>query len=178
MPGDAMEADGVVQGAQVAPLVANAAVTGDAFQWHRDAQPAELAGEAPWAERHGLYYNRQPGKPLLVSVIMYLNESWPENFDAETLFLDPGTQSGVFVRPVPGRCVLMDQDLLHRLSAPGRAAGRPRYSLVWKLALMPRPAAAVRGRSAPAGGEAEQALTSIARPEWGRPMPFGSAAGY
>lgn len=34
------------------------------------------------------------------------------------------------VRPKPGRAVLMDQDLLHRVSAPSPAAGgRPRYSL-------------------------------------------------
>jgi probable phosphoglycerate mutase len=185
MPGDAMEADGVSSGAQVAPLVANAAVSGDAFQWHRDAQPAELAGEAPWAERHGLYYNRQPGKPLLVSLIVYLNDAWPEPFDAETLFLDPATGTGVFVRPSPGRCVLADQDVLHRLSTPSRRAGRPRYSLVWKLALVPRPAppGGARARAAAAAAIAagegeEQALTSVARPEWGRPMPFGSAAGY
>ena len=174
LPGDAMEPSGVVQGAAVAPLVGNAAVHGDAFGWHRDAQPAELPGEAPWAERHGLYYNRQAGKPLLVSLIIYLNESWPEPWDAETLFLDPATGTGVFVRPQPGRAVLMDQDLVHRLSQPSRQAGRPRYSLVWKLALMPRPAT---GRVR-LGEAAEAQLGSIARPEWGRPMPFGSAAGY
>ena len=38
------------------------------------------------------------------------------------------------VRPKSGRAVLMDQDILHRVSAPSSAAGgRPRYSLVWKL---------------------------------------------
>ena len=36
----------------------------------------------------------------------------------------------VQVRPKPGRAVLMDQDLLHRVSAPSPAIGsRPRYSL-------------------------------------------------
>ena len=51
-----------------------------------------------------------------------------------------GLQAGVglVVRPKRGRAVLMDQDVLHRVSAPSAAAGgRPRYSLVWKLVLPP-----------------------------------------
>ena len=44
------------------------------------------------------------------------------------------TGVGLVVRPKRGRAVLMDQDVLHRVSAPSAAAGgRPRYSLVWKL---------------------------------------------
>ncbi len=44
------------------------------------------------------------------------------------------TDVGVMVRPKRGRAVLMDQDVLHRVSAPSASAeGRPRYSLVWKL---------------------------------------------
>ena len=171
--GASLEADGEVAGACVAPLVANAAVAGDSFGWHRDAQPAELSPAAPWAERNGLYYNREPGKPLLVSLIVYLNDAWPSDYDAETLFLDPATGTGVIVRPQPGRCVLMDADLLHRLSPPSRSAGKPRYSLVWKLALVPKPALRARSTDTPAPPPC-----SIARPEWGRPLPFGSAAGY
>ena len=49
---------------------------------------------------------------------------------------------------------------MHRASTPSQlAAGRPRYSLVWKLALWaPGPAA-----------------PPLARPEWGPPLAFGSA---
>lgn len=97
-------------------------------------------------------------------------------FCRRSLFLDPATGSGVIVRPQPGRCVLMDADLLHRLSPPSRMAGKPRYSLVWKLALVPKVAA--RARSSNAAPPGEQQQCSIARPEWGRPLPFGSAAGY
>ena len=44
------------------------------------------------------------------------------------------TEVGLAVRPRRGRAVLMDQDVLHRVSAPSAAAGgQPRYSLVWKL---------------------------------------------
>ena len=44
------------------------------------------------------------------------------------------TDVGVVVRPKRGRALLMDQDVLHRVSAPSASAeGRPRYSLVWKL---------------------------------------------
>jgi hypothetical protein len=40
----------------------------------------------------------QRGKPLCASAILYLNEEWPPEFDAETLFLDPGTGTGALVR--------------------------------------------------------------------------------
>lgn len=64
--------------------------------------------------------------------------------------------------PRPGRALLIDQDLMHRVSAPLAPAGaRPRFSLVWKLALLPR--------------RPGQALC-LARPEWGPPASFGSAA--
>ena len=32
----------------------------------------------------------------------------------------------------------MDQDVVHRLSTPSLKAGRPRYSLVWKLVFVPK----------------------------------------
>eukprot|EP00878_Enallax_costatus_P017176 GHUV01018032.1.p1 GENE.GHUV01018032.1~~GHUV01018032.1.p1 ORF type:complete len:118 (+),score=31.14 GHUV01018032.1:94-447(+) len=57
--------------------------------------------------------------------------------------------------------VLLDQDIAHRLSTPSAAAGQPRYSLVWKLVMFPKQP----------GGRC-----SIAKPEWGRPTYFGSAA--
>ena len=50
--------------------------------------------------------------------------------------LDSG--AGAFVRPRPGRMILMDQDVTHRVSAPSALAQRPRYSLVWKLVFFPR----------------------------------------
>ena len=80
---------------------------------------------------------------------------------AETLFADPPTGTGVFVRPACGRLVLMDSDISHRLSPPSSTARRPRYSIAWKLAFVPRSSAQ---------------RCSIALPEWGRPSAFGSAA--
>jgi len=59
------------------------------------------------------------------------------------------------------RAVLMDQDVLHRLSPPSLAAGQPRHSLVWKLVLLPRQ-------------PGQQCC--IARPEWGPPTAFGSSS--
>ena len=57
---------------------------------------------------------------------------------ASTYFLDPPTGEMVEVQPAPGRVVIMDQDVTHTVSAPSReAGGRPRYSLVWKLAVFP-----------------------------------------
>ena len=51
----------------------------------------------------------QPGKPLFVSALVYLNASWPMESDAETLAMDEETDTGVLIRPRPGRVVLMDQ---------------------------------------------------------------------
>ena len=57
-------------------------------------------------------YRREPGRPLFVSVLLYLNETWPEDCHAETLILDPESQTGVFVRPAPGRMLIMVRGLL------------------------------------------------------------------
>ena len=83
-------------------------------------------------------------------------------WDAETLFLDGASGTGAFVRPWPGRLVLMDQDVTHRVSPPSHLARRPRYSLVWKLVFFPKTTS---------GGAA-----TIVNPEWGLPSPIGSAA--
>lgn len=80
---------------------------------------------------------QEAGKPRFVSLLAYLNSSWGLNDHAETLFLDSTTDTGAFVRPKPGRVILLDQDVLHRASAPALAARRPRYSLVWKLLACP-----------------------------------------
>ncbi|KAK9822818.1 hypothetical protein WJX81_003308 [Elliptochloris bilobata] len=121
-----------------AAFVGNAAVAGDAFAYHVDADPAAFP-DSPWRARFGDYANGARGRPLLVSLLVYLDAAWPRDWGAETLFLDGRTDVGIAVRPKPGRAVLMDQDLLHRVSAPSPAAGsRPRYSLVRKLALLPR----------------------------------------
>lgn len=46
---------------------------------------------------------REQHRPLFVTMLLYLNESWPEDWHSETMFLDPETQLGLFVRPAPGR---------------------------------------------------------------------------
>eukprot|EP00775_Hariotina_reticulata_P003171 gene3171-biopygen4832 len=148
------------QGGDCSYFLANAAVTGDAFSWHIDADPASFPSATPWSMQHGNYCNREPGKPLFVSLLLYLDDSWPMDNNAETLFLDSMTETGLVVRPRPYRAVLFDQDITHRLSAPSPAAGRPRYSLVMKLVMLPKKAGAA---------------CSIARPEWGQPTYFGSA---
>eukprot|EP01025_Chloroclados_australasicus_P060189 TRINITY_DN76_c4_g1_i3.p1 TRINITY_DN76_c4_g1~~TRINITY_DN76_c4_g1_i3.p1 ORF type:complete len:333 (+),score=27.30 TRINITY_DN76_c4_g1_i3:228-1226(+) len=142
-------------------FVCNAAVSGDQFNWHVDADPSNLT-ECPWVHEYGLYSNREAGKPLFVSMLMYLNDEWDRRWNAETLFLDTGTDTGVFVRPKAGRIVLMDQDIVHRLSSPSADAPVPRYSIVWKLIFMNKNS-----------NEAEELC--IARPEWGRSTAFGSS---
>lgn len=120
-------------------FVANAAMAGDTFAWHVDADPTSFPSPSPWLDAFGDYFNGEPGKPLLVSLMLYLNPEWEREWGAETLFMDSATDSGIFVIPRPRRAVLFHQDILHRVSPPSAAAaGRPRFSLVWKLALLPK----------------------------------------
>ena len=108
---------------------------------------------------------QEAGKPRLVSMLLYLNSTWPLANGGETVFLDSASDTGVAVRPRPGRVVLMDQDVLHRVSAPSAAAKRPRYSLVWKLALLPA-----------AHADANKVPSIVLRDEVSGAVPFGSAA--
>ena len=150
-------------------FVANAAVFGDEYRWHVDADPSSFPDSCEWVKTYGDYVNGEPGKPLFVSAIIYPNETWQEGeWGAETHFTDKDSGVGAMVAPRPGRVVLMDQDVTHRVSPPTRAAGeRARYSLVYKLVFFPREC----GK-----GKAELWERGIARPEWGVPSPIGSAA--
>ena len=108
MPADALEPDGIPGGmgggSRITTAVGNAAVYGDDFKWHIDMDPCALSPSSPFAERYGLYVNRSAGRPLFVSALVYLNgPGWTPDMNAETLVLDPGTGTGVFIRPAPGR---------------------------------------------------------------------------
>lgn len=147
-----------------ASILVNAATEGDEFVYHVDADPTSFPDGSKWTEAYGDYFNGEPGKPLLVSMILYLNEEWNRDWAADTLVLDSRSDTGVFIVPRPGRIVLMEQDLIHRMTPPSsRAAGAPRFSVVWKLVFFPK--ASVRDTK-----------LSICRPEWGRPSSIGSAA--
>lgn len=143
-------------------FVGNAAVHGDLYQWHVDADPMNIPEDSAWVQQFGLYANRvrsssvlawlkhegmslwrmaglsvqEPGKPRLISMLVYLNSQWALGDDGETLLLDAPSETAVAVRPKPGRVLLLDQDIMHRVSAPAASTGRPRYSLVWKLAVL------------------------------------------
>mmetsp|Transcript_1816 Transcript_1816/g.4085 ORF Transcript_1816/g.4085 Transcript_1816/m.4085 type:complete len:181 (+) Transcript_1816:416-958(+) len=142
------------------PFIANASVPGDQFAWHYDADPSSFAPSSKWAQAFGHYVNREKGKPLFVSLILYLNDAWGNDMHAETLFLDDTAQCGVFVRPKAGRIVLMDQDMWHRILQSSPAATSPRYSLVWKLVFYPT---------------ADQQYISISSLMKDKPTLFGSA---
>lgn len=157
---------GAIQGPgspDCAPLLANAAVAGDSFSYHQDADPTAFPDASAWCQAFGDYFNGEPGRPLLASLVLYLNPEWRRDWGGETLLLDGDSGVGVAVQARPGRALLMHQDVVHRLVAPSRSAGRrPRFSLVWKLALLPRGAG--------------DAVDLARRAEWGPPTPFGSAA--
>ena len=187
MSADALEPEGIPGswgGLRIKTAVGNAAVNGEDFSWHLDMDPSAVDPTSPWAERYGLYVNREQHKPLFVSALVYLNPLvWPASYDAETMFLDPGTNTGVFVRPQPGRVILMDQDVVHRVSAPSKSAGVPRYSLVLKLVFHPRRRSTTNlerslDEKEVEEEEEEEELAGISRTEWGEPVFFGTAAGF
>lgn len=83
-------------------FVANASVYGHCFQWHVDADP--LVEPAPsWLSPS--YPNGEAGRPLLVSLVLYVDECWRRDWDAETLLLEQGSGVGLLVQPRPGRAV-------------------------------------------------------------------------
>ncbi|CAN0299464.1 unnamed protein product [Hapterophycus canaliculatus] len=110
-----------VMGPSTARMVANAPVYGDRFSWHIDADPSAFP-PSPWRDHFGTYTNRQaePGMPLFATLLIYLDSDWRREWDAETLFLDAPTGTGVFVRPKGGRAIMMDQDITHRISTPSQ----------------------------------------------------------
>ncbi len=96
---DRTDAPGQVGGApavRCAAFVGNAAAAGDAFAYHVDADPAAFP-DSPWRASFGDYANGAPRRPLLVSLLVYLDAAWPRDWGAETLFLDGRTDVGVVV---------------------------------------------------------------------------------
>jgi probable phosphoglycerate mutase len=64
-------------------FVANAAVHGDGFAWHVDADPQHMPS-ASWRAAFGEYTNGHAGKPLLVSLVVYLNARWQAEWDVRS----------------------------------------------------------------------------------------------
>ena len=144
-----------VFGGTVSPLTANAATFGEEFSYHIDAAP-DLVPPSVWTDCYGRYKNRSNGRPRFVSCVLYLNDIWgnddnnnndyddddddDDSWEGGTEFFDPPTNTKYVVQPKPGRFVIMDQDVTHRVLPPSIKAGlkRPRYSLVWKLILHPK----------------------------------------
>jgi hypothetical protein len=150
------------QASNCSNILVNAAVEGDQYEYHVDADPTSFPSSSSWVQKYGDYFNGEPGKPLLVSLVAYLNSSWGVNDGADTLVLDLDSDTGVFIRPKAGRVILMHQDVLHRLSSPTTwACGRPRFSIVLKLMFIPKD---------------DLTACSISRKEFGRVVSFGSAS--
>ena len=74
-------------GVYCAQFVGNAPVAGDQFSYHVDADPAEVQ-DSRWTAAFGRFCNGEPGRPLLVSALLYLCAEWRRDWAAETLFLD------------------------------------------------------------------------------------------
>lgn len=168
MPAEALD-PGLEDGPPLTAFVGNAVLRGDPCVYHIDMDPGSVPAGAPWLEQYGWYTNREAGKPLFVSVLIYLDEHWPDALHAETIVSDEDAQVGLSVRPKGGRLLLMDADTPHRISMPSELADRPRYSLVWKAVFFPRSALAL-------SAEGQDPLPGLCRPEWGAPTLLGTTA--
>ena len=50
-----------------------------------------------WTDAFGDYVNGEPGQPLLASLLLYLDDQWPRDWGAETLFLDDEVGAACFL---------------------------------------------------------------------------------
>lgn len=188
--------------AGLTPLVLNAVTAEDApaLAPHVDADPLRSDPDGAWARAFGLYRNRSSNssssssggrgggrgerqtRPLLATALLYFQD-WPLEDAAETLFFDAEEVGlGLAVRPRAGRVVVSEQDVVHRIVPPrsrsrrkkeGKPAPPPRYSLVLKLALIPR----VEEGEERAEGERGSPTTSVVLPAWRRgALRLGTAA--
>lgn len=67
-----------------------------------------------------------------VTAMVYLNDSWEDNYHGETLFLDEAG-IGHCVMPAPGRLLVFDATLKHSSSAPSRTYFGARQILVFNF---------------------------------------------
>ena len=68
MSADSLEPEGIPGswgGLRIKTAVGNAAVNGEDFSWHLDMDPSSVDPTSPWAERFGLYVNREQNKHAL-----------------------------------------------------------------------------------------------------------------
>ncbi|OEU17784.1 hypothetical protein FRACYDRAFT_268800 [Fragilariopsis cylindrus CCMP1102] len=132
---------------------------------------------SPWTDVYGRYPNRSRGKPRFMSCLVYLNEEWDgDTWGAPTRFYDPPTKESYDVLPRPGRCVIMDQDIMHTVVPPNSAAGnRPRYSFVWKLILHPKTDHQDMTNLSSSSSRVNTS-NNRSRSSWPEPILFGSAA--
>ena len=61
--------------------------------WQGNGQPLQriklsARDGCRWTDAFGDYVNGEPGQPLLASMLLYLDDQWPRDWGAETLFLD------------------------------------------------------------------------------------------
>jgi SM-20-related protein len=67
-----------------------------------------------------------------VTSLYYANPVWEEHWQGETVFYDAGEPVHTVV-PKPGRLVVFDADILHRVGAPSRECYAPRITVAFKF---------------------------------------------
>ncbi len=72
---------------------------------------------------------QEPGRPLFVSLLLYLDGEWRREWDAETLFLDSHADVGLVVRrPSPASITLLCGTSITAVWPDARAAHHYRYA--------------------------------------------------
>lgn len=85
-----------------------------------------------WTEAYGDYVNGEPGQPLLVSLLLYLDDAWPLDWAAETLFLD----SQVLLWSIHFLCCMISEQKMTANEAGGVPKLRYIYTCLWCTCLI------------------------------------------
>jgi hypothetical protein len=67
-----------------------------------------------------------------VTAIYYVNDSWEQGWDGETMFYD-GDEAVTAVAPKPGRVAVFPADLVHRSGVPSRTCQITRRTIAFKF---------------------------------------------
>jgi hypothetical protein len=70
---------------------------------------------------------------LDVTVLYYVNHTWPRDWGGETVFFDDEGDACVAVSPKPGRIALFRGDIQHRVGVPTPLCPTERLTLAYKV---------------------------------------------
>lgn len=91
----------------------------------------ELLGCALYGEHYVPHYDSEELEHL--TALLYLNPEWKPEWYGETMFYSSQTPEILSFLPSPGRVLVFDSTLYHRVGIPSRVCPSSRATLVMKL---------------------------------------------